>query len=159
MYDRREFLRIGIGTALGVSALPRDVWSQGTQPKNMTRRMTVYKTPTCGCCQKWVEHIKQTGWIIDVKDLDDLTKIKDGAGIPESLRSCHTSIVGRYAFEGHVPADLIIEFMERPRGVHGLAVPGMPTGAPGMEVPGRHADRYQVMGYYRNGRTFVYASR
>lgn len=158
MHGRREFLRFGIAIALGGAVIPRDLWGSAQPPKNTKRRITIYKTPECDCCRKWVEHVKKTGWIIDVRDMADVTKIKDNAGVPKSVRSCHTAIVGRFVFEGHVPADLMISFMDRPRGVAGLAVPGMPVGPPGMEAPGRPADHYQVVGFYRDGRTFVYAS-
>lgn len=159
MSDRREFLRLGFGIALGAVALPREVLAQVQPARNPKRRITVHKSPTCDCCAKWVEHVKATGWIIDVKDTDDMDKLKDDARVPRSVRSCHTAIVGRNVFEGHVPIDLMQAFMEKPRGIFGLAVPGMPIGTPGMEVPGRAADRYQVLGFYADGRTFVYASR
>jgi hypothetical protein len=160
MQDRRNFLRVAIGGLLGIVALPRDMLGRGSvQPTNTRRRMTIYKSPNCECCKKWVEHVRQIGWIIDVKDVDDVDKIKDKVRVPKALRSCHTAIVGRNIFEGHVPADLIEAFMGRPRGVAGLAVPGMPVGTPGMEVPGQPAERYTVFGFYPNGRTFVYASR
>lgn len=155
MPDRRDFLKLALGTALG-AALPQ--WAQG-QPR-VTRRITVYKSPTCDCCRKWIEHVdKATDWAVEVKDMDDVTPMKDKLRVPESMRSCHTAVIGRFVFEGHVPVDLMKAMIERPRGLVGLAVPGMPTGTPGMEVPGRHADRYNVMGFYRDGRTFVYASR
>lgn len=159
MYDRREFLRFGIAIAFGGAAIPRDVWASAQPPKNTKRRISIYKTPECDCCRKWVEHAKQTGWIIDVHDVDDIDKIKDKMRVPKHLRTCHTAIVGRYVFEGHVPADLMLAFMDKPRGVAGLAVPGMPRGSPGMEVPGVQPEHYQIVGFYGNGKTFVYASR
>lgn len=158
MYDRRDFLRYGIAIAFG-AAIPRGLWASGQPPKNTKRRISVYKSPDCGCCKKWVEHARQTGWIVTVHDVDDIDAVKDKARIPKELRSCHTSFVGRYVFEGHVPADIMLAFMEKPRGVSGLAVPGMPTGSPGMEVPGVRAEHYKILGYYGDGRTFVYASR
>lgn len=160
MYDRREFLRFGIATAFGAVALPRDVWASAQPPKNTKRRITIYKSPDCDCCKKWVEHVRvTTGWIIDAQNVDDVDKIKDKARVPKALRSCHTAIVGRFVFEGHVPAELMLTFMERPRGVAGLAVPGMPTGSPGMEIPGVPAEHYRILGFYNNGQSFVYASR
>ena len=158
MHDRREFLRLGLGAALGVIALPASAWAITQPPKNLRRRITVYKSPDCECCKKWVEHVKQTGWIIDIKDVENMDKVKNDARVPVKVRSCHTAVVGRFVFEGHVPADLMLAFMKSPRGVAGLAVPGMPVGTPRMEVPGRPADHYQVLGFYRDGRTFVYAS-
>lgn len=159
MPDRRDFLRHALTAALGI-VLPRALWGQGAQPNTARRRITVYKSPSCDCCRKWVEHIdKETTWIIDVKEMEDVTPMKDQLRIPNDLRSCHTAIVGRLVFEGHVPADIMKGFIDRSRGVYGLAVPGMPSGTPGMEIPGKRADRYTVIGFYRDGRTFIYASR
>ncbi|MGQ0539259.1 MAG: DUF411 domain-containing protein, partial [Gemmatimonadaceae bacterium] len=109
---------------------------------------------------KWVDHVKGGGFVVEVRDLDDLTEIKKRYGVPPALQSCHTGVVGRFAIEGHVPVDVITAYIDRPRGgMAGLAVAGMPVGSPGMEVPGRRADHYDVIGFYRGGRTFVYASR
>ncbi|MGQ0643254.1 MAG: DUF411 domain-containing protein [Gemmatimonadaceae bacterium] len=155
MHDRREFVRAALVALVGAAALPRELLAASQS----RRRITIYKSPSCDCCRKWVELVKPTGWIIDVKDVDDVDKIKDQARVPKSLRSCHTAVVGRWVFEGHVPIDLMQAFLDRPRGVAGLAVPGMPVGSPGMEVPGRPADRFQVVGYYGDGRTFIYATR
>ena len=158
MNDRREFVRVALGALAGAVLAPRELWASAvSQQPTSRRRITIYKSPDCDCCRKWVALLKPTGWIIDVKDVDDMDKIKDQARVPKALRSCHTAIVGRYIFEGHVPIDLVKTFMERPR-FAGLAVPGMPVGSPGMEVPGRPADRYQVIGFYADGRTFVYAT-
>lgn len=85
--------------------------------------------------------------------------IKQKLGVPRALQSCHTAVVGGYVIEGHVPADVIDRLLRERPSVVGLAVPGMPVGAPGMEAPGRAPDRYQVMAFDRDGRTTVYASR
>src|SRR5262245_6682926 len=69
--------------------------------------MTVYKTPTCGCCAKWVDHMKSAGFKVQVQDMDDLTEIKQASGVPIPVRTCHTAVVGGYVIEGHVPADLV----------------------------------------------------
>jgi hypothetical protein len=119
--------------------------------------LTVYKTPTCGCCKNWVEHVKAAGFTVEVHDLDDLAEIKAEAGVPRSARSCHTAIVDGYAVEGHVPAETIRRLLrERPK-VAGIAVPGMPAGSPGMEVPGR-TDKYDVIAFDGSGGTSVYES-
>ena len=92
-------------------------------------------------------------------DTDDLAPVKGKHGVPVALRSCHTGLVDGYVIEGHVPADLIDRLLrERPK-IAGLAVPGMPAGAPGMETPGRAADRYQVVAFDRAGKTTVFATR
>jgi hypothetical protein len=127
--------------------------SQGALPV-----MTVYKTPTCGCCTEWVTHMKAAGFQVRVTDLDDLTEIKQASGVPMRLRTCHTAVVGDYVVEGHVPADLVKKLLrERPR-VAGIAVPGMPIGSPGMEQ-GNQKEPYDVLLFDRSGRTTVYAKR
>jgi len=92
-------------------------------------------------------------------DTDDLAPIKGQHGVPASLRSCHTGVVDGYAIEGHVPADLIDRLLRQRPKIAGLAVPGMPTGSPGMEAPGRAAERYQVFAFDRSGKTTVFATR
>ena len=92
-------------------------------------------------------------------DVDDLTPVKGKHGVPLALWSCHTGVVEGYVVEGHVPADLIDRLLrERPK-IAGVAVAGMPVGSPGMETPGRPAERYQVMAFDRAGRTTVFATR
>ncbi len=121
--------------------------------------ITVYKSPTCGCCKQWVSHVEKAGFRVDVKDMDDMATVKADAGVPASVQSCHTAIVDGYAIEGHVPADVIQRLLkERPK-IAGIAVPGMPVGSPGMEVPGRPADKYDVVTFDRKGKTGVYTSR
>jgi hypothetical protein len=121
--------------------------------------VTVYKSPTCGCCTGWVTHMRQHGFRVKTEDLTDLQPIKTRHGVPDELQSCHTALVGGYIVEGHVPADLVERLLrERPR-IVGLAVPGMPVGSPGMEVPGVPADRYRVLTFDRSGKTGVFATR
>jgi hypothetical protein len=121
--------------------------------------VTVYKSPTCGCCTEWVAHVQRHGFSVKTVDLADLRPIKVRHGVPAALESCHTALVEGYVVEGHVPADLIERLLrERPR-VVGVAVPGMPVGSPGMEVPGGRADRYQVLTFDRSGKTAVFATR
>jgi len=117
----------------------------------------VYKTPTCGCCSKWVDHLRDEGFRVESVDLDDLTEIKRQQGVPRELASCHTAVVDGYAVEGHVPADVIRKLLsERPE-VRGIAVPGMPMGSPGMEGP--YKDDYEVFTFDENGPRDVYAIR
>lgn len=120
--------------------------------------MTVYKSPTCGCCANWVDHVKAAGFTVQVHDVENMTEIKDEAGVPRGSRSCHTALIDGYTLEGHVPAEDIRRLLdERPK-IAGLAVPGMPVGSPGMEVPGQAADEYEVIAYTVDGATSVYAS-
>ena len=104
-------------------------------------------------------HLRDAGFPVTPVDTDDLTPVKGKHGVPPSLRSCHTGVVEGYVVEGHVPADLIDRLLrERPK-IAGLAVAGMPTGSPGMETPGRPAERYNVMAFDRAGKTSVFAGR
>jgi hypothetical protein len=122
-------------------------------------RMTVYKSPSCGCCGAWVKHVKASGFDVEEINVEDVTPQKRKYGITDDLASCHTAIVGAYAFEGHVPADLIKRFLNKPpKNARGLAAPGMPIGSPGMEVGGRK-DAYDVVLFNRDGSRSVYARR
>lgn len=120
--------------------------------------ITVYKTPTCGCCGKWVDHMRANGFNPTVNDLPNLTAIKASTGVPQNLQSCHTSVVGGYAIEGHVPADVVRQLLKEKPKVAGIAVPGMPLGSPGMEQ-GPQKDRYNVVAFGKDGSQKVYASR
>ena len=120
--------------------------------------ISVYKSPTCGCCKNWVEHVKEAGFTVEVHDVDNLSDIKADAGVPTTTRSCHTAIVGGYAIEGHVPAATIQRLLREKPVVAGIAVAGMPVGSPGMEVPGQPADKYDVVAFKADGSTSVYES-
>lgn len=120
--------------------------------------VVVYKSPTCGCCTKWVEHMRQNGFRVESHDTASVDPIKDQAGVPVATRSCHTGLVGGYAIEGHVPADVIRRLLrEHPGDIAGLAVPGMVTGSPGMEGP--NPEHYDIVAFTKDGKTRVYESR
>lgn len=119
---------------------------------------TVYKSPTCGCCAAWVDHLRANGFRVTTVDREDLAPVKAAHGVGEHLASCHTTLVGGYVVEGHVPAADIRRLLRERPAVAGIAVPGMPTGSPGMEVPGARADRYDVVSFDRAGATRVFAS-
>lgn len=124
---------------------------------NAADTVVVYKTPTCGCCNDWVDHVKEHGFTVVTHDLNDLTAIKQQLGVPAGRISCHSATVRGYTVEGHVPADLIGRMLaERPR-FRGLAVPGMPMGSPGMEGPFKQ--EYDVLSFDDNGNVEVYDRR
>jgi hypothetical protein len=107
-------------------------------------RITVHKTPWCGCCTGWSAHLRAAGYDVTEIKHDDLAPVKTRLGVPASLESCHTAEVDGYAIEGHVPvADITRLLADRPTGL-GLAVPGMPMGSPGMEM-GDDRDAYDVL--------------
>ncbi len=111
--------------------------------------ITVYKTPTCGCCTKWIDHLEDAGFAVEARDLPDLTALKAENGVPSGLASCHTATVEGYVVEGHVPADDIRRLLADRPAVAGLAVPGMPLGSPGMEHPDAH--RHEAFDVYAFG--------
>lgn len=119
--------------------------------------VTVYKSPTCGCCSAWVDHMKQAGFEVRTVDMDDITEVKQASGVPIRLRTCHTALVDNYVIEGHVPADLVKKLLAEKPAVTGVAVPGMPMGSPGME--GATKDPYEVLLFDKSGKTSVFAKR
>jgi hypothetical protein len=121
------------------------------------KTVTVYKDPSCGCCTKWVDHLRAAGLQPTVHDRIDMDSLKDSLGVPATLRSCHTAVAGRYVIEGHVPAADVKRLMaSAPKGIVGIAVPGMPAGSPGMEMGGR-ADHYDVIAFSVAGATKMFA--
>jgi hypothetical protein len=117
--------------------------------------MQVYKSRTCGCCQKWVDHVRGGGYQVTVSDLADLTPVKRQLGVPSGASSCHTAVVGGYFIEGHVPAEDISRLLAEHPDIAGLAVPGMPIGSPGMEGP--NAVPYSVLAVRKDGKLEVFA--
>ena len=118
----------------------------------------VYKSPTCGCCANWVKHLQQHGFTTRVTETDDVASIKTQRGIPARVQSCHTAVVDGYVIEGHVPAADVQRLLKERPAVVGIAVPGMPIGSPGMEVPGQKPQAYDVVAFDKQGQTRVYAS-
>lgn len=118
----------------------------------------VFKSPTCGCCGKWVAHLEESGFDPAVRNKNSLESIKKKLGVPANLQSCHTGVSANgYFFEGHIPAKLIAEFLASPpENAAGLAVPGMPAGSPGMEMGDRFSP-YSVFLVKTDGTTEVYA--
>jgi hypothetical protein len=111
-------------------------------------QMIVYRDPSCPCCEKWAAMATEAGYRVSVVDHPDMPAIKRQYGVPEDLRSCHTAIVGDYAFEGHVPFAHVARLLkERPESIAGLAVAGMPAGSPGMEVPSGEVEPFAVMAF------------
>src|SRR3989442_3873386 len=98
-------------------------------------KVKVFKTRTCGCCAKWVEHLKANGFDVNVQEVASTAEYRQKYGVPDKLQSCHTATVGGYAIEGHVPAADIQRLLKDSPKATGMAVPGMPTGSPGMAVP------------------------
>lgn len=121
--------------------------------------MTVYRDPSCGCCEEWARLANGAGFRASVVDEPDMAALKRRFGVPQDLASCHTALCNRFVIEGHVPFDQVHRFIQsHPRGMVGLAVPGMPAGSPGMEMPDGRREPFQVIAFDRQGSTRVFAS-
>lgn len=137
-------------TGIGVRALR-------SGPAPAATLVTVYKSASCGCCTKWVDHLRAAGFTVVVHDTDDLDEVMTDFNVPRQLASCHTAKVGPYVIEGHVPADLIAKALQERPAIAGLAVPGMVAGSPGME--GGAVQPYDIVAWTADGHTSVYAHR
>src|SRR6185436_37899 len=132
--------------------------ASGTAPlaQRTAPKITTYKSPTCGCCSKWVDHMRANGFDVTATNVEDMAAVKQKYGVPDKAGSCHTSVVGDYVIEGHVPADVVKRLLaERPK-LAGLATPGMPASAPGMDIPGQP---YTIVAFDRAGQLTVYERR
>lgn len=119
--------------------------------------ITVYRSPTCSCCGKWIQHMKQNNFNVQDIVTDDMQAIKDKYGVPKEMASCHTALVDGYVVEGHVPADDIKKLLTSKPKVVGLAVPGMVTGSPGMEMGGAKPP-YDVMSFDKEKHSQIFNS-
>ena len=115
-------------------------------------KMIVTKDPTCDCCSGWVDHLKQAGFPIEIAETADIYEVKARLGVPDLLAACHTGELAGYVIEGHVPASAIKRLLSEQRQAIGLAVPGMPVGAPGMEAKGAEPELYEVILFGRGSR-------
>lgn len=145
--NRRHFIL----TTLAASLFARPGLAASAQLK-------VYKSPTCGCCAAWVDHMVQAGFDVDTRDVgqDALWALKDRSGITPELSSCHTAFIDGYVVEGHVPAQDVQRLLASGPDALGLTVPGMPIGSPGMEM-GDRRDAYNTLLILRDGMTEVFA--
>lgn len=144
--------------AILIAAIASAVWLGKPTEAVVGADIVVYKSPSCRCCSKWVDHLSSSGLVVDVRNVSSTRPTQIKYGVPSHLGSCHTAVVGNYWVEGHVPADLVKKLMiERPSDIKGISVPGMPIGSPGME--GANPQVYAVMAYQHDGQTRVYATR
>jgi hypothetical protein len=156
MIDRRAFvIRLSGLVAAGVAGtrLAAEVPGSSAKPTPMT----IYKRSSCGCCAKWVDHVRDNGFEPTVRDEEDMDAIKTQLGVPEGMWSCHTALVGKYLIEGHVPASDIQRLVGQQPRVLGLAVPGMPSGTPGMAQPGAKIAGFEVVAFQLDGTTRTFA--
>ena len=112
---------------------------------------TVYKSPNCGCCGAWAQYAERQGMNVEVKEVRNLNEVKDEQGVPSSLDSCHTTVLDDYVVEGHIPAESIEKLLEKEPDVHGIGLPGMPQGSPGM--PGPKQGEWEISSFAESGET------
>jgi hypothetical protein len=147
----------GLVVAAAIAAQAGQQGSRSQSPQGSALpAVAVYKSPTCGCCSKWIDHMRANGFVVTAHDVDDVASVKAKHGVPDAAGSCHTSLVGGYVVEGHVPADAVKRMLREKPPIAGIAVPGMPVGSPGMEVPGRAADSYAIVSFDKSGKQAVY---
>lgn len=144
-------MRTSILKILLVGGIAMVAWAGPSAPV-----VEVYKSPSCGCCGKWVDHLKANGFTVRAHDTNDMAQHKQRLGVPPGKASCHTAEINGYLVEGHVPAREIKRLLkEKPR-ARGLVVPDMPMGSPGMEV-GHYMEPHDVLLVKRDGSTQTYA--
>jgi hypothetical protein len=122
------------------------------------QRMVVHKSPTCGCCSAWVDHMRAAGFQVEVRETDNLHPIKARVGVPPGKGSCHTAEIGGYFIEGHVPAKDVKRLLSQKPDAKGLVLPGMPAGSPGMELPDGRTEPYTVELVHPDGSTGAFAT-
>ena len=144
LVSRAAILLFGISAATTILAAEKD-------------KVVVYKSPACGCCSQWVAHMEKNGFTVEVHKVRNVEPFRQRFGVPDSMMSCHTALVGGYAIEGHVPAADVKRLLREKPKARGIAVPGMVSGSPGMEQ-GSRKDPYNVMLFDSNGRAMVYAA-
>lgn len=128
------------------------------QTESTASTIVVYKSPTCGCCAKWIEHLEASGFDVDVREESDMNAVKAKHGVRPEYSSCHTAIIDGYVIEGHVPAEQIVQLLAERPAILGLSAPGMPIGSPGMEISDASQHKaYNVVTFDGSGKTTLYA--
>lgn len=122
-----------------------------------TKAMVMYKDPNCGCCTSWAKVAQRSGYEVKIVEAD-MAALKQRLKVPAELASCHTTVVDGLIVEGHVPLEHVRTLLaKRPGGVRGIAVPGMPAGSPGMEMPDGRKDPFEVIAFFKDGGRRVFA--
>ena len=122
----------------------------------LANEINVFRSPTCGCCGLWIEHMRDAGFQVNDQITEDMTAVKEQYGVPDNLKSCHTTVVDGYVVEGHIPAEDVARLLTEKPDIAGIAVPGMPIGSPGMES-GDYVEPYTVFSFMEDGSTETFA--
>lgn len=146
-----KMLRLaGLVISIGLSAC-----AQSVEPG--LPEVVVYKNATCSCCKLWAQQMRNSGFAVQPRNVDNMNPVKQRVGVPAGMGSCHTAEVGGYFVEGHVPVEDIKRLLKDRPDAKGLTVPGMPIGSPGMEAPSGEVRPYEVLLVGRDGSTSVFA--
>ena len=132
--------------------------SQEKQDPSGQISVIMFKNPGCQCCEKWASYLKENGFSVSIEAPENMPAVKRQNGVPYTLESCHTALIGDYVVEGHVPQEDIRKLLKEQPEARGIAVPGMPVGSPGMEVPGTQPDSYDVYLFGGDGGPTVFSS-
>lgn len=151
MTQRKIFITATIGFALlGSLIYFSQIGSKGSIINTAQgKTITVYKSPTCGCCEKHVAYLRRSGFTVEVKDEQNIGSIKEQFGVPQEIASCHTAVLGEYIIEGHMPIEAIEKLIQDQPLIKGIALPGMPSGSPGM--PGSKEGIFKIISFTKNG--------
>jgi hypothetical protein len=153
-------MRLNYQLSLGITLLvllitsshaEESVWDKAQVSYFGPSNITVYRSPSCGCCEKWLEHLAKHHFTVTDIKTDNIQTIKQQHGVPPQLASCHTAVIEGYVIEGHVPADDIKRLLLDKPAIAGLTVPAMPVGTPGMEM-GSRKDPFQVLQFDKEGK-------
>lgn len=147
----------GVLFLASVDSYAESIWDKPTETMEKPVDIVVYRSPSCGCCGKWLQHLQQHQFNVQDIVTDDMDSIKVKYGVPQNLASCHTAVVNGYVIEGHVPAGDIKTLLKNKPHVAGISVPGMVTGTPGMEM-GDRMDPFSVISFDKDGKTQIFNS-
>ena len=120
-----------------------------------------YRSVSCGCCKKWINHLRDNGLQVVDNIVEDVSAIKNQYLIPNNLRSCHSAQIANYKIEGHVPIQSINKLFRENPIIDGIAVPGMPLGSPGMEMHSHQShshdyENYKVISFSKTAKTKIF---
>ena len=156
--EATQLLQAVTTTAPTLATVETSASAQSTATADVSLPLViVHKTESCGCCGAWVEHMQQAGFPVEVRNLEDVTPVKQRVGVPLAKGSCHTAEVSGYFVEGHVPADDVKRLLAEKPAAKGLVLPGMPAGSPGMETPDGRVQPYVVELVGEDGNTTAFA--